>query len=155
REYELVSLEDVRGAILENKSLPARACLITFDDGTCDHYLNVFPMLKARGISGLFFAMARQNEHGLTLGHKLHYLLAQFGLDGLRSAVWENLDTTQRKRFIAAEAYYRKIRDLEVDVFKSILQREFELEINPFLSDLVEHFVGPEQELARHLYLNE
>lgn len=153
REYEMVSWEEVRSAILENKSLPERACLITFDDGTCDHYLNVFPALKARGMSGLFFVMARQNETGLILGHKLHYLLAEFGLDGLRSAVWENLNTTQRKRFISSEAYYRKRWSSEMDVFKGILQRDLELEISPLLSELVEHFVGSEQALARHLYL--
>lgn len=155
REYELVSWEDVRAAILAGTRLPERACLLTFDDGTCDHYWNVFPMLKARGISGLFFVLARAPEEGLILGHKLHYLLAEFGLDGLRSAIWENLNTTQRKRFIIAEAYYRKRWSSELDVFKGIIQRDFEVELNPRLSDLVEHFVGPEKELAQHLYLSE
>lgn len=35
-----------------------RAVLLTFDDGTADHYTTVFPLLEARGIKGLFFVLA-------------------------------------------------------------------------------------------------
>src|SRR5678816_4171615 len=53
--HTFVSWPQVRGTLIGEKLLPANACLLTFDDGLRDHYLNVFPLLRARGLSGLFF----------------------------------------------------------------------------------------------------
>jgi peptidoglycan/xylan/chitin deacetylase (PgdA/CDA1 family) len=164
REYEIVTWDDVRAAVLGTHELPARACLLTFDDGVCDHYLNVYPALKERGLSGLFFALpppgdrhaaeASLDSGGLILAHKLHYLLACLGLERLRRVVCKCLTTAQRERFVKAEAGYRQRWSNQVDVFKSVLQRDLEHEVNPLLSKLLEAYVGPEAELARRLYLN-
>jgi hypothetical protein len=90
----------------------------------------------------------------LALGHKLHYLLACLGLEGLRRAVWKGLTANQRERFMTAEAAYRRRSKSEVDVFKSVMQRELEPETNALLTDLLETYVGAESELARHFYLS-
>jgi peptidoglycan/xylan/chitin deacetylase (PgdA/CDA1 family) len=60
RHYTFVDWPAVRAHLLEQQPLPENAALLTFDDGVCDHYLNVFPLLRQRGLSGLFFALARQ-----------------------------------------------------------------------------------------------
>ena len=153
RTYNMVSWKDVQAAVLGKKDLPENACLLTFDDGSCDHYLHVFPALQARGMSGLFFGLARQNETGLILAQKLHYLLAKLGLDGMRRVIWNRLDNSQRESFTKAEEKYRARWRSELDQVKGVLQRDLADEINPLLSELVEQYVGSETTLAQHLYL--
>ena len=57
--------------------------LLTFDDGFIDHYEYVFPVLRSRGLGGIFFLV------GSTLGdrpmlanvHKTHFLLSRLGAE--------------------------------------------------------------------------
>lgn len=154
RQYEMVSWKDVRGAVLGQKALPERACLLTFDDGVCDHYLNVFPILAKRNIAGLFFAIARENETVIPLPHKLHYLIAKLGLQGMRDEIWARLTETQRATMLAAEARYRLRYRSETDIVKGALQRDLEPEIGPLLTEVLERHVGPEAELARLFLTN-
>src|SRR5439155_23013204 len=65
REYEMLAWQEVKDYLALNRALPPRACLLTFDDGLSDHYLNVYPALQRRGLSGLFFALARTEGAGL------------------------------------------------------------------------------------------
>lgn len=53
--YDMISPADLMAALSNGMPLPARPCLLTFDDGYSDHYEHVFPTLKSRGMSGLFF----------------------------------------------------------------------------------------------------
>lgn len=149
QQYEMVSWYNVRDALLEQKPLPERACLLTFDDGVCDHYLNVFPILAKRNIAGLFFAIARENENIVPLPHKLHYLIAKLGLQTMRDEIFQRLDESQRTTFTAAEARYRLRYRSETDVIKGVLQRDLEPVIGPLLTALLGQHVGPEAELAR------
>ena len=148
----MVSWPEVRAAVLEGQPLPPDATLLTFDDGMRDHYLNVFPLLKARGLSGLFFVLARPPQAGLVLGHKIHYLLAALGQDGLRAAVWQRLSPDQQQRFEQAETRYRARYD-GLDLFKAVLQRELSDEIESLLSELIARHVGDENALATDYYL--
>ncbi len=152
RTYEMVTWADVRAAVLGERELPERACLLTFDDGTSDHYRNVFPALRARGMSGVFFHIAR-NRAGLQMPHKLHYLLPRMGAAELREAVRGRLNAAERERFDAAEARYRTICKSETDALKTTLQREFETIVDPWLSEWIEAQIGPEVELANKLFL--
>ena len=43
--YVLIGVDDVMLYLQGYAALPERACLLTFDDGYLDHYLNVFPEL--------------------------------------------------------------------------------------------------------------
>ena len=47
--------------------LPRNPVLLTFDDGYIDHYQTVFPILRDRGIEGVFFAPARPSWYGRML----------------------------------------------------------------------------------------
>lgn len=155
REYEMVGWDKVRAALAGETALPSRACLLTFDDGLCDHYLNVFPELKRRNIAGLFFGLARADGDGLPVPFKLHYLIAKLGLETLRGEIWKRLDEAQREVYRTAEARYRLRWRSETDVVKGVFQRELCDVIDPWLSELVEQRMGPEQELARRLLLTE
>lgn len=153
--YNMVSWDDVRGALLGGKPLPERACLLTFDDGLCDHYLNVFPILERRNIAGLFFIIARTDANCVPLPHKLHYLIAKLGLADVRRAIWDRLSESQRDTYLVAQAHNWLRWHSETDVVKGVFQRELEPEIDPLLCELLERHVGPEPQLAQQLFLSE
>jgi peptidoglycan/xylan/chitin deacetylase (PgdA/CDA1 family) len=159
RRHTFVTWRDVRVALQGQGALPESACLLTFDDGVCDHYLNVFRILRSRKLSGLFFILDRSREDGLILGHKLHFLLAALGADRLREAVWEKLDSLQRERFTRAQKQYQIADpsdrlDGRINLLKAVLQRDLSLEANPLLSELFKEYIGSEKETARSYYLN-
>ena len=159
KQHTFVTWPDVRLAIQEVKPLPRSACLLTFDDGVLDHYLNVFRILSRRNLSGLFFAMDRCEGEGLTLPHKIHFLLAKLGLARFREAIWERLDPAQRERFTQAEKKYQ-LRyppvsfDKRINLLKAVLQRDLSDEIDSVLSALFEEHIGSERETAQNYYLN-
>jgi len=148
----------VRTALLDGQPLPPDATLLTFDDGMRDHYLNVFPLLKARGLSGLFFVLARPPGAGLVLGHKIHYLLATMEPDALRAGVLARLSPDEQRQFAQAEAHYRARYDPgtpggAVDLLKSVLQRELNAPAERVLSELIAQHRGDEAALAAGYYL--
>lgn len=53
--YEIISLDELLGALQHRKSLPKKAIAITFDDGYRDNYLNAFPILRKYRIPATFF----------------------------------------------------------------------------------------------------
>jgi hypothetical protein len=152
RHFAVMAWPDLRQHLLDGKPLPASACLLTFDDGICDHYLNVYPALRARSLSGLFFTLARQPPDGLALGHKLHFLLARLGLTGLREAVWLRLTPALREVYRRSEDHYQR-KYSGLDVFKAILQRDLSAEVDGLLSSLLAEQVGSETRLAGDYYL--
>jgi len=85
----IVSVEDLSRALDGAQALPPRAALLTFDDGFIDHFATVFPVLRARGLSGVFFiAHDACGPSPRVLGvHKTHFLLARLGAQALGRAV--------------------------------------------------------------------
>jgi hypothetical protein len=159
RQHTFVTWPDVRMALQGERALPDSACLLTFDDGMRDHYLNAFRLLQDRKLSGLFFVLDRSKEVNLVLSHKIHFLLAHLGFTEFRAAVWETLNSSQRDQFIKAEGRYQQKYppaplDGEINLLKSVLQRDLSVEINPLLSDLFEKYIGSETETAQSYYLN-
>jgi len=159
KRHTFVTWPDVRRALQEDKPLPGSACLLTFDDGVRDHYVNVFRILRERGLSGLFFVMDRDGHAGFVLAHKIHFLLAKLGVAGLRNAIWEKLNIPQRERFTVAENKYQLKHspvspDGQINLLKAILQRDLSNEVDALLSGLFELHVGSENETARNYYLN-
>lgn len=150
--YNIVNWADVRALVFEGKPLPEAACLVTFDDGVSDHYLNAFPALKARGISGLFFALAHEPQDGISLAHKIHFLLAKLGLNGLRQKILNKLNPEQLAVYRKAESKYA-LYESDVDTFKGIMQRDLSLEADSWLGELFAEQIGSEEEIARTYYL--
>lgn len=160
RQYRFVTWLEVRRALQGRKPLPDSACLLTFDDGICDHYINVYKILRGRNLSGLFFVLSRCESDGVSLAHKIHFLLAKLGLAGFREAVQERLDPGSQERFIRAEKRYRLQYPLtssenRTNLLKAVLQRELSAEVDTLLSELFATHVGSEKEIAGKYYLNE
>lgn len=159
RQYTFIRWQDLQMALQVGKPLPSSACLLTFDDGICDHYVNVYRILRRRNLSGLFFILDRLEGDGLVLAHKIHFLLAKLGLAGLREAIWQELDPALREKFTQAEKRYRlkyslTSTDNRINLLKAVLQRELSVEINAILGGLFEKHLGSESETARAFYLN-
>jgi peptidoglycan/xylan/chitin deacetylase (PgdA/CDA1 family) len=139
--------------------LPPNACTLTFDDGLSDHYLNVYPRLRERGISGLFFALARPAHQGLTLPHQLHFLLAALGLERLQAELEAALDHEARQRLAAATARYLAgakafALDNPTDAFKAAVQRELLTDAGQALTLLFAEHIGDERGVAKRYYLS-
>jgi peptidoglycan/xylan/chitin deacetylase (PgdA/CDA1 family) len=159
KQHTFVTWFDVQMALQESKPLPGSACLLTFDDGVVDHYLNVFRILRIRKLSGLFFILDRCESQGLVLGHKIHFLLAKLGIAAFRAEIWKILNRVQQEQFTHAEKRYQLkyppiSTDRRINLLKAVLQRDLSEAVNPLLSELFERHVGSENEIARSYYLN-
>lgn len=158
RQHTFVTWPQVRAAIRDGAPLPPSACLLTFDDGLRDHYLNVFRILRKRETSGLFFVLARDPAEGLVLGHRLHYLLAKLGVAAVREAVRETLNPPQLELFDETEKRYQTkyppvSTEARINLLKAVLQRELSAQVNEILAELMEEHIGPERDLAGRYYL--
>ena len=159
KQHRFVTWPQVRMAVLKDKPLPSSACLLTFDDGIIDHYLNVFKILQTRKLSGLFFVLDRCESQGLVLGHKIHFVLAKLGLARFRAAIWEKLNLVQREQFAQAEKQYQRryppiSTDRRINLLKAVLQRDLSNEVDLLLSELFETHVGRETQIAHSYYLS-
>lgn len=109
---------------LKNNNLLVKDVLLTFDDGTIDHYKNVYPILKKYSVSGTFFICNDSfYENGL-LPNKIHKLLAEIEFDTLFSQYQKIQDElTKGKKIILKpekSSYFDKNK--KVKMFKQNLQ---------------------------------
>lgn len=82
--YTVVAPADVLSALKGTGSLPERAALLTFDDGYKDHYLHVYPVLRARGLSGAFFPpTAAIRDRELLDVNRVHFIIASANIETL------------------------------------------------------------------------
>lgn len=67
--------------VLKLKNLNnTKKIILSFDDGLSDHFDFVFPLLKKKNITGLFFVNPDFSINGLKKKtHKLHYLYGKYG----------------------------------------------------------------------------
>jgi len=126
---------------------------LTFDDGLADHVRTVAPRLADRRWPAVFFVMAREPGERLTVGHAIHVLLADLGVDGLSAAIAGRLSRTDADRFRAAQARERAGGVDEIDVVKRPLQRDLADVVGPILSTLVEERHGDDGAVADALHL--
>ena len=55
QKYNVISAAELIGFIKDKHPLPARAAVITFDDGYYDNYINAYPILKAQNLPATIF----------------------------------------------------------------------------------------------------
>src|SRR3989344_6062162 len=99
KNYQMISWSQLREYLVGGSELPERACLLTFDDGTADHYSVVFPRLRERGMSGVFFLIAGVHEQGLPMVHLLQFLVAKVGEQESRNLFLETADKKTHELF--------------------------------------------------------
>lgn len=147
RNYTLVSARDIHDCLYNGKDLPENACLLTFDDGYLEHYTDVFPELKKRGISGCFYPPVKAGAREELLNvNKIHFLLAHLGEEkfpGLLAELKELYNRERKENSFLPE--YEKLRrelaikgrfdSAEVIFFKRLLQHALPEEISTRLLD--------------------
>jgi peptidoglycan/xylan/chitin deacetylase (PgdA/CDA1 family) len=90
RRYTSVDLDAVRAAFLGERALPARAIVITFDDGSRDCLDHAVPALLAHGFTATFFIV------GGLVGSKTRWLPAEVGFE-IPTAGWPTLRAAERE----------------------------------------------------------
>lgn len=163
--YKVIRMEEFVSAIRNNRPLPARSALLTFDDGYLDHFNNVFPILDEAGIQGTFFIpMQAIFERKVLDVNKIHLILASSsGGDLVLQAVFKELDKLRPNFNIKSnDFYFSKLAkpgrfDIpDIVCVKQLLQRELEHEVRSrIINVLFEKFVGiVEEVMAQELYMS-
>jgi peptidoglycan/xylan/chitin deacetylase (PgdA/CDA1 family) len=167
RFYEMVSVDQCIESIYGGYKLPKNAALLTFDDGYCDHYDTVFPILDSMGVQGVFFPPVCAIRDGRVLDvNKIHFILASVNSDEqLKDDIFHLLDQRRSDGYELAsneELYFRlAIGDEwdtpEVVFVKRLLQRELSQDLRTQLVDgLFRKYVTEDEAVfARELYLTE
>lgn len=113
------------GALVGEGSPPAaggKPVLVSFDDGTEDHYRNVFPLLEQRGIKGLFFVTAgRVGKPGYLTRDELQEMAGRGQVIGSHSNTHPLLDELAagdlRDELVSSKVALEAIVDRPVTMF--------------------------------------
>jgi peptidoglycan/xylan/chitin deacetylase (PgdA/CDA1 family) len=164
--YTPIRVEDLLNALSSPEvRLPPNSILLTFDDGYCDHFANVFPILDAHGIQGCFFPPAQAIlEHRVLDVNKIHFILAAHqDVTALLNNVFISLDEFRSEHSLKSREHYlttvnaqHRYDSPEVTMFKRLLQRELP---EPIRAEIVrrlfaEHVTADEATFACELYMS-
>ena len=161
--YTIISAEDLIEFSISGKSLPSKACYLTFDDGYKDHIDYVLPELLRRNLQGSFFIPVKPVvEREMLDVNSIHFILATCSnysmlvselnslchsyafSEGALSEYWNTY--AKQSRFDVKEVVY----------IKRMLQHVLPEEIrNKITQNLFERYVGVSQSsFAEELYLS-
>ncbi|MBF8299650.1 MAG: polysaccharide deacetylase family protein [Acidobacteria bacterium] len=147
-------------AVLTGVGFDRPTALLTFDDGFTDHYEHVFPLLRGRGLGGIFFvAGATLGSHPALLNvHKTHFLLSHLGAERFATDVAAALERegvpVPAPHAGDREGVYRYDEAPDVRI-KRILNYEAPYAVaHRVLSTLFERHIGESGAFARQLYLS-
>jgi peptidoglycan/xylan/chitin deacetylase (PgdA/CDA1 family) len=105
REYELVSRDELLAAVTGDADLPARACVLTFDDGLRCQYELALPVLERLRAPAIFFVPGRPlAEQRVLEVHKLHALRERLADEELRARLPDGLPEVSAEE---AQTHYR------------------------------------------------
>jgi len=161
REYAIVSQPQFERAVHGGEPLPSNAALLTFDDGFVDHYEVVFPVLRRRNLSGVFFlAQDACAPVPRVLGvHKTHFLLAKLGAAAFGRAVVQECAVPAGVAHTARHAQIFGVdrwEHADERAIKDLLNYELSFdEADRVLNALFARCIGDEAAFGRELYLNE
>ena len=165
KHYNVISAEQLIGAVDSDEEVPPQAALLTFDDGYRDHFDYVFPILDEAGLPGCFFLPAKCIlERELLDVNKIHYLLAVAkNIDGIVDRIFDLIEAWGDSFDLRSpDAYWKAASgdhrfDPQGVVFvKRMLQRELPVGLRRRILDrLFETYVDvSEATLAEELYMS-
>lgn len=165
KKFNIIKMENLINAVERKEILPENSALLTFDDGYIDHFNEVFPILKNRGLQGSFFIPAQTFcENKLLDVNKVHFILACADIENLynetvalvelyRKEGWEFPPTEE---LIKKYAEANRFDDAKTIFVKRILQTVLPEKLRGIIaSNLFRKYVGlPEEVFSRELYMN-
>lgn len=84
QDKEFIDLKDLSKLLME-KEPTKKYIIFTFDDGTIDHYQNVYPILLKHKIPAIFFISSNIFKKEILDIHKIHRLIMNVGIEKLYS----------------------------------------------------------------------
>ncbi len=127
KKYKIISLSDISNVNYQQEN--KERLLLSFDDGTKDHYLNVFPILKKHNIFGLFFLSSNINKREIFSIHYIHKLLSAVDINNLYNKIIEldektfvNFTVNNNSRY-DSNIEYKVKRFLQEESNKKILMK--------------------------------
>lgn len=157
--FDVIDGETFERTLLAGTGFDRQTALLTFDDGFVDHYEHVFPLLRARGLGGIFFvAGATLDAPALLNVHKTHFLLSHLGAERFAVDVAAALEREgvpgPAPRAADREGVYRYDEAPDIRI-KRILNYEAPYPVaSRVLSTLFERHIGETGAFARQLYLS-
>jgi len=134
--------------------------VLTFDDGFKEHYNVVLPLLRERGLWGLFYiptAHYINDKKELLDVHRIHHLVSKCDTSTLLSEVTENIQSSmiesERLHGFDTELYNNQTNDHAALQFKKLMNYYLKYEHKkPILDFLVNKYLT-ESEIYDKLYL--
>ena len=124
---KIISLKDLDNAISNNKIPDNNYVMLTFDDGTKDHYCYVSKILNKYGCSGLFFITSSIFDKKVLNIQILHKLLSLNKFDEMYDILLSELNKINYP--IDNINIKSTFDDKKVAVFKQLLQYKLPIEI--------------------------
>lgn len=165
KHYMVITMEALLRAATKQIELPARACLLTFDDGLKDHTQNVLPILKELKLQGSFFAPGKAVLQGKILDvQKIQHILASAqNINALVDDVRQLIDANRLADTLSSADYYfqtlaqaSRFDSDEVVFVKRALQRELPMTArHVIVAALFKKYVAQDEtSFSRQLYMN-
>jgi len=162
--FQFVTMEEVL-SLNQAEDLKKDSVLLTFDDGYIDHYTNVFPILKANNIQGVFSMPGKIIREKKVLDvNKIHFILASAPIEKIKALVMERLNFYRGREYDipSNEELYEKLAvanrfDNKDTIFvKRLLQVELPEQLrNIMTEELFREFVDlSEDAFVDELYMN-
>lgn len=163
--FSFISVEELQEAITGGAGVPKNTALLTFDDGYIDHYTNVFPVLRNRGIPAFFSMPGKIIAEGKLLDvNKIHFVLASSDIETIKARMMSRLDFYRGSEFDIPDhlELYRqygvvnRFDDADTIFVKRILQTGLVERLrNLLVSELFREFVFDSEEIfAKELYMS-
>ncbi|MBD7911924.1 MULTISPECIES: polysaccharide deacetylase family protein [Clostridium] len=79
--YTTLTMSEVNDYILNNKEIPQKSILITFDDGYTDNYAHAFPILKELNMKATVFVISSGIDSGYYMSTAQLKEMSDYGID--------------------------------------------------------------------------
>lgn len=132
--------------------------LLTFDDGFIDHYKMVFPELKKRGLTGIFYVPTGVYEKHKALDvHRIHHLLGLCGgtrlVKALNALLEDNMIDKTHYTDFRHHTYLEQDNDSATEEFKKILNYYIKYEFREQLLDKLVLEFSNDFKIYNNLYM--
>lgn len=154
--FELITLAGALEYLRGRRRATRPLCLLTFDDGVKEHYTDVLPILRDRGLAACFFPATSCVEGRVAPVHMIHFLMAACELADLQRSLRDllpaRLDVPVDPAAVA-RAYPWDSAD--AGQFKYLLNFVLPSDVRDgAVAALFAAHLGDERSFARDLYVN-